>query len=112
MSAELIQADASGKARGEEFINQLRPVGGTNINGALTAAMRQFERSVRPRLLVFLTDGLPTVGETSVTRIVEDARRERVAGLRLVTLGVGLDADKAYVATVRPDEEVRARHFV
>src|SRR5919205_2722096 len=95
MAAELVQADAAGKARGEEFIAQLRPVGGTNIDGALTAAMRQFERSERPRLLVFLTDGLPTVGETNVARIVERARRERVAGVRLFTFGVGYDVNTA-----------------
>jgi Ca-activated chloride channel homolog len=95
MSAELVQADAAGKAKGEEFIKQLRPVGGTNINGALTAALKMFERSERPRLLVFLTDGLPTVGETSPERIVENARRERVTGTRLFTFGVGYDVNTA-----------------
>src|SRR5437588_1808324 len=104
MSAELVQADAAGKSKGEEFINQLRPVGGTNINGALTAAMRQFERSERPRLLVFLTDGLPTVGETSVTRIVENARRERVAGVRLFTFGVGYDVNTALLDKLAAEE--------
>src|SRR5919205_3373341 len=53
MSAGLVQADAAGKARGEEFIKQLRPVGGTNIDGALLAALKLFERNERPRLLVF-----------------------------------------------------------
>jgi Ca-activated chloride channel homolog len=95
MSAELVQADAAGKAKGEEFIKQLRPVGGTNINGALLAALKMFERSERPRLLVFLTDGLPTVGETNAERIVENARRERVAGTRLFTFGVGYDVNTA-----------------
>jgi Ca-activated chloride channel family protein len=93
MSAALVRADAAGKARGEEFIRGLRPIGGTNINGALVAAMRQFEPSERPRLLVFMTDGLPTVGETNVERIVENARRARVPGVRLFTFGVGYDVN-------------------
>jgi Ca-activated chloride channel family protein len=95
MSVELVQADAPGKARGVEFINGLRPVGGTNIDGALLAAMKLFERNERPRLLVFVTDGLPTVGETNVERIVENARRERVPGTRLFTFGVGYDVNTA-----------------
>ena len=95
MSAELVQADAAGKARGVEFINQLRPVGGTNIDGALLAALKLFERNDRPRLLVFVTDGLPTVGETNVARIIENARRERVPGTRLFTFGVGYDVNTA-----------------
>ncbi|HYY94886.1 MAG TPA: VIT and VWA domain-containing protein [Pyrinomonadaceae bacterium] len=95
MSAELVQADAAGKAKGEEFIKGLRPVGGTNIDGALLAAMKLFEQNERPRLLVFVTDGLPTVGETNVERIIADARRERVPGTRLFTFGVGYDVNTA-----------------
>ncbi|HEV3469747.1 MAG TPA: VIT and VWA domain-containing protein [Pyrinomonadaceae bacterium] len=95
MSAGLIQADAAGRARGEAFIEQLRPVGGTNINDSLLAALKQFDQSERPRILVFLTDGLPTVGETNAERIVENARRSRVAGVRLFTFGVGYDVNTA-----------------
>ncbi len=93
MSSELIQADAAGRSKGEAFVKELRPVGGTNINGALVAAMQQFEQSERPRMLVFMTDGLPTVGETNTARIVENARAARVAGVRLFTFGVGYDVN-------------------
>jgi Ca-activated chloride channel family protein len=95
MTSGLLQADASGRAMGEEFISKLRPVGGTNINGALVAAMSQFDRSERPRILVFMTDGLPTVGETSVQRIVDNAREARIPGVRLFTFGVGYDVQTA-----------------
>jgi Ca-activated chloride channel family protein len=103
MSSELVQADAAGKARGVGFINQLRPVGGTNINGALTAALKMFEQGDRPRLVVFVTDGLPTVGETNIDRIVENARRERVAGTRLFTFGVGYDVNTALLDKLAAD---------
>jgi Ca-activated chloride channel homolog len=95
MTTGLLQADASGRAAGEEFISKMRPVGGTNINGALTAAMSQFDRSERPRMLVFMTDGLPTVGETNVARIVDNMRDARVPGVRLFTFGVGYDVNTA-----------------
>jgi Ca-activated chloride channel family protein len=103
MSSGLVQADAAGKARGEAFINRLRPVGGTNINGALAAALKLFEPGERPRLIVFLTDGLPTVGETNIERIVENARRERVAGTRLFTFGVGYDVNTALLDKLAAD---------
>lgn len=95
MTSGLLQADASGRALGEEFISKLRPVGGTNINGALVAAMSQFDRSERPRILVFMTDGLPTVGETKVQSIVDNAREARIPGVRLFTFGVGYDVNTA-----------------
>ncbi|HEX8118670.1 MAG TPA: VIT domain-containing protein, partial [Pyrinomonadaceae bacterium] len=103
MTTGLVQADAAGRARGEDFIGQLRPTGGTNINGALLAAMQQFDRSERPRLLVFLTDGLPTVGETKVERILDNARAARVPGVRLFTFGVGYDVNTALLDKLAAD---------
>src|SRR5918994_215212 len=42
MEAGLIAADDEGRKRGETFVQGLRPVGGTNINEAVLASMRQF----------------------------------------------------------------------
>src|SRR6266850_7543124 len=82
METRMIGADDQGRKRGEAFAQSLRPVGGTNINQAVLAAMKQFESSNRPKILIFMTDGLPTVGETNATRIVDNARAARVPGLR------------------------------
>lgn len=103
MTTGLLQADAQGRARGEEFISKLRPVGGTNINGALLAAIQQFDRAERPRLLVFMTDGLPTVGETKVERILDNMRGARVPGVRLFTFGVGYDVNTALLDKLAAD---------
>jgi Ca-activated chloride channel family protein len=95
MEGGLAQADARGRARGAEFVEALRANGGTNINGALQAALRQFDGGGgdRPQMLVFLTDGLPTVGETNAQRIVENARHQKREGVRLFTFGVGYDVN-------------------
>ena len=95
MERALIRADDLGRKRGEEFVNSLRPVGGTNINQALLTAIPQFQSSDRPRILVFMTDGLPTVGETNISRIVENVRAARQPGIRLFTFGVGYDVNTA-----------------
>jgi Ca-activated chloride channel homolog len=93
MERQMIQADEPGRKRGESFVQSLRPVGGTNINQSLLVGMQQFEANNRPRTLVFMTDGLPTVGETNATRIVENARKARISGVRLFTFGVGYDVN-------------------
>ncbi|HVF55841.1 MAG TPA: VIT and VWA domain-containing protein [Pyrinomonadaceae bacterium] len=95
MANGLVRADAAGRGRGEEFVRNLRPVGGTNINDSLLAAMKQFEPGDRPRMLIFMTDGLPTVGETNAQRIIENARGARRPGVRLFTFGVGYDVNTA-----------------
>lgn len=89
----LIAANADGRRRGEEFVKKLTPNGGTNINDAIRAALRQFDSSDRPKMLVFMTDGLPTVGETNVEKIIKNAKDIKVEGLRMFTFGVGYDVN-------------------
>jgi Ca-activated chloride channel family protein len=95
MEAGLIPADDKGRARGEAFVKALKPVGGTNINQSLLASLRQFSETdrERPKMLVFMTDGLPTVDETNVTKIVDNVRKMSKPGVRLFTFGVGYDVN-------------------
>jgi Ca-activated chloride channel family protein len=46
-------------------------------------------------MLVFMTDGLPTVDETNVTRILDNVRKATRPGVRLFTFGVGYDVNTA-----------------
>jgi Ca-activated chloride channel family protein len=94
MESGLIAADEAGRRRGVEFVEGLRARGGTNINDALIEAMGQFPRAgTRPRLLVFMTDGLPTVGEQNVERILSNVGDKRLNGMRLFSFGVGYDVN-------------------
>jgi Ca-activated chloride channel family protein len=94
MESGLIAADEAGRRRGVEFVQGLNARGGTNINDALIEAMGQFPRTgTRPRLLVFMTDGLPTVGEQNVERIIRNVGDKRLAGMRLFSFGVGYDVN-------------------
>ncbi|HEV8186928.1 MAG TPA: VIT and VWA domain-containing protein [Pyrinomonadaceae bacterium] len=97
MEARLIAADEKGRARGEAFVKALKPVGGTNINQSLLASLRQFSDidRERPKMLVFMTDGLPTVDETNVSRIIDNVRKATKPGVRLFTFGVGYDVNTA-----------------
>lgn len=95
MEAGLIAADEKGRARGETFVKALRPVGGTNINQSLLASLRQFSETdrERPKILVFMTDGLPTVDETNVYKIIDNVHKATRSGVRLFTFGVGYDVN-------------------
>lgn len=95
METRMIAADDEGRRRGETYANSLRPVGSTNINDSLLKAMQQFEIGTRPKILVFVTDGLPTAGETNPGRIVDNVRAGRVQGVRLFSFGVGYNVNTA-----------------
>ena len=105
MEAGMIAADDHGRARGEAFVKALRPVGGTNINQSLLAALRQFidSDSERPKMLVFMTDGLPTVDETNVNRIVDNVHKAIKPGVRLFTFGVGYDVNTTLLDKLAAD---------
>ncbi|HEV8371173.1 MAG TPA: VIT and VWA domain-containing protein [Pyrinomonadaceae bacterium] len=103
MESGLIAADDQGRQRGEAFVKALRPVGGTNINQSLLASLRQFKDSDRPKILVFMTDGLPTVDETNVAKIVDNVRNATKPGIRMFTFGVGYDVNTALLDKIASD---------
>jgi len=93
MESKMISADAAGRSRGEEFVSKLRASGGTNINDALLASVGQFDQAERPKMLVFMTDGLPTVGETNVEKIISNLKGAQKTALRIFPFGFGYDVN-------------------
>lgn len=103
MESGLIKADAAGKKRGEEFVAKLRPSGGTNINDTLIASLKQFDNSKRPKMMVFMTDGLPTVGETAEERILANLAKEKNVDVRIFPFGFGYDVNTALLDKLGSD---------
>ena len=103
MEHELIAADAKGKERADAFIKRLQPSGGTNINDSLLASMKVFDRSDRPKMLVFMTDGLPTVGETKVDRIIANVAKAKNVDVRIFPFGFGYDVNTALLDKLGTD---------
>jgi Ca-activated chloride channel family protein len=73
------------------FVNGLFAGGTTNIDGALSRALAMLQDNRRPAYVIFLTDGLPTFGETSEAKIVENAAAANKVRARLFAFGVGYD---------------------
>lgn len=78
----------------QQYLDELRADGSTNISGALEEALQLSHASERLPLVLFLTDGAPTVGERQPDRIA--ALAERLRGRqRVFTFGVGVDVNAA-----------------
>ncbi|MCZ6599196.1 MAG: VIT domain-containing protein [Planctomycetota bacterium] len=80
-------------SRARNYLELLRPGGGTNLSYGLQSALRQDHHADMLPLVLFLTDGLPTVGEQSETVIREDAVKYNAHGRRIFTFGVGYDVN-------------------
>lgn len=89
----LVTADAEVKQAALDYADGLQALGGTNINQALLAALNANPRVAdRPYLVVFLTDGEPTVDVTDPEKILANVaeRNPPTAGrVRFHVLGVG-----------------------
>jgi Ca-activated chloride channel homolog len=74
------------------WVDGLVADGGTNIAGALDAALGQSVSQERLPIVVFVTDGVPTVGEQQPDRIAT-ASGAHIGRTRLFTFGVGTDVN-------------------
>jgi Ca-activated chloride channel family protein len=84
------------------FVDGLSAAGGTNIADALSEALA-LARDGRNPMVVFLTDGLPTVGVTSISEIESRARDRRPEGAHLFTFGVGYDVNAPFLDRLAAD---------
>lgn len=74
------------------WIDRLSARGSTDINRALLDAASMVDPE-RPAYLIFLTDGLPTEGETDSQKILDNLAASAPENLRLFAFGVGYDVD-------------------
>jgi len=75
------------------YVEGIRASGGTDINSALLRALAEIKDSKRPAYIVFLTDGLPTVGETNPDKIVANITQANGRKARLFAFGAGYNVN-------------------
>jgi Ca-activated chloride channel family protein len=101
------------------FVDGIYAGGSTNIDGALTTALGMIKDDSRPNYVLFMTDGLPTAGETNEGKIVANARQNNKIRARMINFGVGYDLNSRLLDRlsrenfgqsefVRPDENIEA----
>jgi Ca-activated chloride channel family protein len=117
----LAPANKENIAAAVKMVDETDARGGTDINRAMRVALAQYagEKSGQ-HYIVFLTDGLPTVGETDVDKIQKNIVDENKSDVRIFAFGVGYDvntqfldsmtrASKADADYVRPEEDIEVK---
>jgi len=117
---EFVPATDANIRQASRYLDALDASGGTNIEGALREAVRPPVADGHLPIILFLTDGEPTVGETQPDRlaaIAADANSRARETRRIFTFGLGSDVNVSLLETlalegrgtsqfVRPDESV------
>ncbi len=96
-----------------KFVDGLQANGGTNINDALLAALANAStaEASRPYLIVFLTDGQPTIGVTDVNEILKNVGGKNAGRVRLFVFGVGDDVN-THLLDLLAEQNRGARDYV
>jgi Ca-activated chloride channel family protein len=92
----LVDASAENVAGAVAYVGAMKARGGTAIHEALLEALKLGGAPGRPFMVVFLTDGEPTIGLTvpaEIEKAVRAARESRpdAADVRLFVFGIGAD---------------------
>lgn len=99
-----------------KFIDKIEAVGGTNIDEALSLALKNGGAN-RPHLIIFITDGKPTIGETDEKKLLDKIKSGNKNGVRIFTFGIGYDINthlldkiteqtNSYRSYITPDEDI------
>ena len=104
-----------------KWVKDIKARGGTNIDEALQNALGMVDASAkRPCMVVFLTDGMPTVGEQNTDKILKNIAAKNTSNARIFSFGVGYDinthlldkiaeANKGAREYITPDENIEVK---
>jgi Ca-activated chloride channel family protein len=117
----LTAADAAATGKANAFVKKLQAIGGTNIEEALTMALKERgDKATRRHMILFMTDGKPTIGQTDEQALVDLVEKSNARRTRIFTLGIGEDlnthlldkiteATKAYRSYVGTEEDLEIK---
>lgn len=115
--AEPSIADKKNLNKAKSFVSDLRATGGTNIDAALGLALSAKPDNSRPHIIIFITDGKPTIGETDEEKLLQKIRSANISNIRIFTFGIGYDINthlldriteltRAYRTYISPRENI------
>ena len=84
-----VPATAAARQELLQYIEEIEALGGTHIHGALMRALEMTRGDERAEMIIFLTDGKPTVGERNIDSILADVEDNNEAEARIFVFGVG-----------------------
>ena len=90
---ELERYGSRTREEAERYVDNIREGGSTNIDSALKSALAMIRDDSRPSYILFLTDGLPTAGETQEMKIADNCHQGNSHRARLFCFGVGFDVN-------------------
>lgn len=93
------------------FINGSYADGSTDLDAALLTALSSNFDETFARILVLLTDGQPTAGQTDPAQIIKDVKSANASQTRIFAFGIGDDVNKPLLTSLATGNGGEA-HFI
>ncbi|XP_026580566.1 inter-alpha-trypsin inhibitor heavy chain H4-like [Pseudonaja textilis] len=115
----LLQASKENVESAKQYVKTIRAQGGTNINEAVLTAINSLNQATYEELLpeksismiILLTDGEPTVGETDPKKIQKNINEANQGKYFLYCLGFGFDVSYSFLEKLALDNSGVARRI-
>ncbi len=86
---DLVPATPENIADARKFVSKLGALGLTNIDAALRHSLDMTFDTTKENILIFMTDGSPTAGDTGIASIVANTSALNTSGVRIYPFGIG-----------------------
>jgi len=112
--------NAANTKTAQDFVANLKAIGGTNMEDALKLALSEAPTTGRSHVIIFITDGKPTIGETKETELLKKIQAINNSNVRIFTFGIGYDINtklldemteltSAYRSYITPEEDIELK---
>uniref|UniRef100_A0A3B4BWX1 Inter-alpha-trypsin inhibitor heavy chain 3 n=1 Tax=Pygocentrus nattereri TaxID=42514 RepID=A0A3B4BWX1_PYGNA len=111
---ELLQGTEKNLEQAKNFVKQIRDRGATDINEAVLKGVEMIKRHPREgsaSILILLTDGDPTAGETNIMRIQANVKEAIGGKFPLYCLGFGFDVNFDFLEKMALENNGLARRI-
>ena len=113
-------ANDENRQKAIRFVENLKAIGGTNIEDALKLALQQKGGMSRPQVVLFITDGKPTINETDEDKLAALVGKRAEGAVRIFTFGIGHEINthlldkitartNAYRSYIGPKEDIEIK---
>ncbi len=117
---QLVTASAENLSSAQRYVAKLHSRGGTAIKDALESSLALLGESDRLKMIIFTTDGLPTIGERKPEAILKAVDKANKNDVRLFVFGEGFNVNtklldflalnhRGEADYVLPDEDIAKR---
>jgi Ca-activated chloride channel family protein len=89
----LVELTDESRSKALRYIRKLNARGGTAIQEALDLSLKHLGKSDRLKMILFATDGLPTIGERNPQQILTTMEKKNTDDVRMFVFGEGFDVN-------------------